>query len=155
MLKKILIAVLILGILGVAAVALLGYGTYKVMDDAVKEREPQFRQYLQMDEAAQNQYVLENIDELLDKVENYADDNPEGKATRERLKELNAQPEIQAALIDVGRSFTASVMLLSNSIVEEMTPEVKAKKESDEFEARMEKYTNLIKAADPTLKFGE
>jgi hypothetical protein len=154
MIKKILLGALILGII---AFAIIGYGTYKIADEALKEQEPKLRQYVQMDEAAQNQYVLENIEELLSKIDVDENDPADKKEKWERIRELNAQPEIQSALINVGRSFTASVIMISSSIVEEMTPETKEKyeKEAKEFEARMEKYKDLVNAADPTLGFGE
>ena len=147
MIKKILLGVLILGVI---VFALIGYGTYKFADETLKEKEPQLRQYLQMDELAQNQYILDNIDELLNKVESQANDNSEDKAKRERLKQLNSQPEIQNALINVGRSLMASVIMLSEPIVNDMSPEIKAQyqKEADEFDARFDKYQKLVDAAD-------
>ena len=151
MIKKILLGVVILGVI---AFAIIGYGTYKVADEALKEREPQLRQYLQLDEAAQNQYILENIDELLSKVDLDKDGKPEDKEYFARLKELNSQPEIQKALIDAGRAVIATGIMLSEPIVNDMSAEVKAKyqAESDEFEARIDKYSKLIEAADPSFK---
>ena len=151
MVKKILLGVVILGLI---AFAIIGYGTYKVADEALKEREPQLRQYLQLDEAAQNQYILENIDELLSKVDLDKDGKPEDKENFARLKELNSQPEIQKALIDTGRAVIATGIMLSEPIVNDMSAEVKAKyqAESDEFEARIDKYSKLIEAADPRFK---
>lgn len=154
MIKKILIGVLILAVLGVAAFALLGYGTYKVVDEAVKEREPQFRQYLQMDTDAQNQYVLQNIEDLLSKIDIDKDGKPETKEKWERLQKLNSQPEIQNALINVGRSLTARFILFSDPIVNDMDLETKTKyeNEANEFDLRLDKYTKLVEAADPTFK---
>ena len=151
MIKKILLGVVILGVI---AFAVIGYGTYKVADEALKDREPQLRQYLQLDEAAQNQYILENIDELLSKVDLDKDGKPEDKENFARLKELNSQPEIQKALIDTGRAVIATGIMLSEPIVNDMSAEVKAKyqAESDEFEARIDKYSKLIEAADPRFK---
>ena len=151
MIKKILLGVVILGVI---AFAVIGYGTYKVADEALKDREPQLRQYLQLDETAQNQYILENIDELLSKVDLDKDGKPEDKENFARLKELNSQPEIQKALIDTGRAVIATGIMLSEPIVNDMSAEVKAKyqAESDEFEARIDKYSKLIEAADPSFK---
>ena len=151
MIKKILLGVVILGVI---AFAVIGYGTYKVADEALKDREPQLRQYLQLDETAQNQYILENIDELLSKVDLDKDGKPEDKENFARLKELNSQPEIQKALIDTGRAVIATGIMLSEPIVNDMSAEVKAKyqAESDEFEARIDKYSKLIEAADPRFK---
>ena len=142
MIKKILLGVVILGLI---AFAIIGYGTYKVADEALKEREPQLRQYLELDAAAQD--ILSTAD--LDK-----DGKTEDKETIERLKELNTQPEIQNALIQFGRSVIATGIMLSEPIVNDMTPEVKEKyqKEVDELETRLDKYSKLIEAADPRFK---
>ncbi|MBR4903812.1 MAG: hypothetical protein IKZ53_04005 [Selenomonadaceae bacterium] len=154
MVKKILIGVLILGILGVAAFALLGYGTYKVVDEAIKEREPQLRQYLQMDTDAQNQYVLNNIEEILSKVDLDKDGKPDDKEQWEKFKQLNSQPEIQNAMINAGRSFLASIIMLSEPIVNDMTPEIKKQyeNEADEFEKRCDIYSKLLKDAGLDIK---
>ena len=151
MIKKILIGVVILGVI---LFALFGYGTYKVANEALKEHEPQLRQYLQMDEATQNKYILDNMNELFTKVDLDKDGKPEDKEKLKRLMKLNEQPEIQKAFIDVGRSTLASIIMLSDSIVKDMSADIKAKyeKESEEFEARADKYSKLIEAADPTLK---
>lgn len=150
MIKKILLGVVVLGVI---LVAIMGYGTYKVADETLKEKEPQLRQYVQMDEAAQNKYVLENINELFSKIDLDNDGKPEDKEKLERLMKLNEQPDIQAASINIGRSLLASVILLSDPIVNDMSAEVKAKyeKESKELETRLEKYQKLIEAADPSL----
>ena len=66
MLKKILLT--IIAVL-VAGGALMLYGTYKAADEFVKKNEPQLRQYIQLDEAAQNKYVLENADDILAQAE--------------------------------------------------------------------------------------
>ena len=151
MIKKILIGVVILGVI---LFALFGYGTYKVANEALKEHEPQLRQYLQMDEATQNKYILDNMNELFTKVDLDKDGKPEDKEKLKRLMKLNEQPEIQKAFIDVGRSTLASIIMLSDSIVKDMSADIKAKyeKESEEFEARADKYSKLIEAADSTLK---
>ena len=141
-------------ILGAILIAILGYGTYKVADDVLKEAEPRLRNYLQMDEAAQNQYILDNFNEVLPEVNLYKGGKPEDKERLQRLMKLNEQPEIQKALIDVGRSSLASLILSFESIVKDMSADIKAKyeKESKEFETRADKYSKLVEAADPTLK---
>ena len=151
MIKKILLGVVILGVI---AFAIIGYGTYKVADEALKEREPQLRQYIQLDEAAQDKYILENVDELFAKIDLDKDGKPEDKEKLARFKELNSQPEIQKALIAAGRSVIATGIMLSEPIVNDMSAEVKAKyqAESDEFEARIDKYSKLLEAADPSFK---
>lgn len=151
MIKKILLVVFVLGII---IVAFLGYGTYKVADEVWKEQEPKLRQYVQLDEAAQNKFLLENIDELLTKVDLDKDGKPEEKEQIEKLKKLNTQPEIQSALIDLSRSFMAVGVTISDSILKDLSADAKAKyqKEADEFEARAKKYSELVEAADPSFK---
>ena len=151
MIKKILLGLVILGVI---AFAIIGYGTYKVADKALKDYEPQLRQYLQMDEAAQDKYVLNNIDELLSEIDLDKDGKPEDKEDLERLKELNTRPEIQKALGEVGRSLMALMIMASEPIVKDMTSELQAKyqKESDALEVRIDKYSKLIEAADSRFK---
>ena len=155
MIKKILIGLVILSaIVGVISVGLMGYGTYKVADEVIKAQEPKLRHYIQLDEAAQNKYILENVDELLAKVDLDKDGKPEDKEKVQRLRELNnTQPEIQNALVDLGRSFMATGVMISDPIVKDMNADVKAKyeKESDQLEARLDKYSKLVDAVDPSL----
>ena len=145
MIKKILLGVVIIG---VAVVAILSYGTYKVVDDTLKDKEPQLRQYLQMDEATQNKYILDNAQELLAKVDLDKDGKPEEKEQLELLKQLNQKPEIQSAMIDLGRSVVAGLITMSDPIVKDMSADIKAKyeKETEQFEARFDKYTKLLEA---------
>ena len=97
---------------------------------------------------------MANVDELFAKIDLDKDGKPEDKEKLARLKELNSQPEIQKALIDAGKSLMAVAIMLSEPIVNDLTPELKAKyqTESDELEARVEKYSKLIEAADPSFK---
>lgn len=151
MIKKILLGLVVLGAIGIA---IMGYSTYKVADEFLKEKEPQLRQYIQLDEAAQNKYILDNVNELFMKVDLDKDGKPEDKENLKRLMKLNEQPEIQNAFVNVGRSVLAGAILYSDSIVKDMSADVKAKyqKEADEFEARADKYSKLVEAADPTFK---
>ena len=151
MLKKILIGVVVLGAI---LIAFLGYGTHKVADEVLKETEPRLRNYLQMDEATQNQYILDNFNEVLPKVDFYKGGKPEDKERLQRLMKLNEQPEIKKAFIDVARSSLASFILSFDTIVKDMSAGDKAKyeKEAKEFETRADKYSKLVETADPTLK---
>ena len=138
----------------VAGGALMLYGTYKVVDNTLKEKEPQLRQYMQMDEAAQDKYISDNFTELLNGIDLDKDGKPEDKEQLELMKKANANPEIQQALVEVGRSFLASTILFSDSITKDMSADVKAKyeKESNEFETRLDKYTKLLEAAGVKIK---
>ena len=144
--KKVLFGIVALLVVGGA---LMIYGTYKVVDDTLKEREPQLRQYMQMDEAAQNKFILDNATELLKGIDLNKDGKPEDQENLERLKQANTNPEVQQALAAVGRSFMASAILFSDSITKDMSEDVKTKyqKESGEFDKRIERYTKLLEAA--------
>lgn len=133
----------------VAGGAVMLYGTYKVVDDAVKAKEPQLRQYVQMDAAAQDKYIVDNFTELLNGADLNKDGKPEDKETLERFKQANTNPEIQKALVELGRSFMASAALMSESITKDMSADVKDKyqKESDQLETRLDKYSKLLEAA--------
>ena len=146
MLKKILLA--IVAILAVVGAVTL-YGTYKVVDDAFKAKEPQLRQYVQMDEAAQNKYIVDNCTELLDGIDLDKDGKPEEKEQLERIKQLNATPEFQKALVEMVRSFMATAVLMSDSISKDLPDDTKDKyqKESDQLEARLDKYSKMLEAA--------
>ena len=151
MLKKILIAVVILGI---AAVAFIGFGSYAVVKDVIKDKEPQIRQYIQLDEAAQNKYVIDNISDLFAEIDLDKDGEPEEKEKIERLMKVNDNPEVQPALIKVGRSFMASAIMMSDSIVKDLPADAKAKyqQESDKLKANIDAYSDIVEKVDPTLK---
>ena len=144
--KKVLLT--IVAIL-VAGGAVMLYGTYKVVDDALKEKEPQLRQYMQLDEAAQNKYIVDNFTELLAGADLDKDGKPEDKEKLELLKKANTNPEIQQALADVGRSLMAEAILMSDAITKDMNADVKAKyqKEAEQFDTRAQKYSKLLEAA--------
>ena len=133
----------------VAGGAVMLYGTYKAVDEAVKSKEPQLRQYVQMDAAAQDKYIVDNFTELLNGADLNKDGKPEDKETLERFKQANTNPEIQKALVELGRSFLASAALMSESITKDMSADVKDKyqKESDQLETRLDKYSKLLEAA--------
>ena len=143
--KILLVIVVILAIIG----AFTLYGTYKVVDNAFKAKEPQLRQYMQLDEAAQNKFIIDNFTELLEGEDLNKDGKPEDKEQLELFKKANANPEIQQALADVGRSLMAKAILMSDAISKDMSADVKAKyqKESEQFEARADKYSKLLEVA--------
>ena len=144
--KKVLLT--IVAIL-VAGFAVMLYGTYKVVDTALQAKEPQLRQYMRLDEAAQNKYIVDNFTELLEGADLDKDGTPEDKEQLELLKKANTNPEIQQALADVGRSLMAEAILMSDAITKDMSADVKAKyqKESEQFETRADKYSKLLEAA--------
>jgi len=145
MLKKILLAILaILAIVG--AVAL--YSTYKVVDTSIKLKEPQLRQYVQMDEAAQNKYIVDNYVEIMDGMDINKDGTPEQKAELELFKQMNNDPNVKQALIEMGRSLMATAVLMSDNVTNELSAEDKTKyeRERDQLTTRLENYNKLLEA---------
>lgn len=143
MIKKILLTVVLLLVVGGALVI---YGTYKAASDFMTENEPQMRAYVQMTPEEQDNYVLTHAGELLAKIKDSS--KPEDKSNMEKFEMMNKDnPELQKAMIGVGRSLMASVILLSDPIVKEMSEETKAayQKEADEFSERLDKYEALLK----------
>ena len=151
MIKKVLLGLVILGVI---AFAIIGYGTYKVADEALKNKEPQLRQYIQLDEAAQEKYILENVNEFLVGIDIDKDGKPEDKEKLEKFKEINARPEVQKALAEFGRSFMATAITASENITKDLSPEVKEKyeKEAEQLDTRLDKYKNLVDAAEAAAK---
>lgn len=149
MIKKILLT--IIAIL-VAGGAMMIYGTYKAADEYVKEKEPQLREYVAMDETAQNKYVLENADELLAQVT--AEVEPEEKANVDLFNEIKGDPAVQKALTDLGRAVMAVAILHSEKIVEDLSENVKAQFESEksQLKARLEKYGEVLEEAEAKFK---
>jgi len=146
MFKKILLVVLVLlAIIGAFTI----YGSYKVVDNAIKLKEPQMRQYVQMDEAAQNKYIVDNYVEIMDGVDINKDGTPEQKAELELLKQVNTAPDVRKALVEMGRSLMATAVLMSDNVTNELSADDKAKykQERDQLTARLEKYSDLIEAA--------
>lgn len=137
MLKKILIAVGILAVLGIVGIVFIG----NKIDSALKAREPEFRQYLTMTVEEQNAYVEQNIDIFLQMMMQKADEK--GQAAFDKIKN---DPEVRAAAVEFGRSIVAGFIMASEPIVKDMAEDVKAqiKAEADEIESRGDKYTKLL-----------
>ncbi|MBR1646317.1 MAG: hypothetical protein IJ685_06020 [Selenomonadaceae bacterium] len=150
MLKKILLTIIAVLIAGGA---LMIYGTYKVADEAIKAKEPQLRQYIQLDEAAQNKYVIEHAEELLKEVTT-EDVSPEDKEDMELFNEAQKYPEMQAALLKVGRSLFAKAIVHSDAIVKDLSADVKAKyqAEADAFSDNLKVYGDTLKQIGDKIK---
>ena len=149
MIKKALLTIVAILIAGGA---MMLYGTYKAADDFVQRNEPQLRQYAQMDEAAQNQYVLENADELLEQAQ--ANAKPEDKANTELLVKIKDDPAVQKALQDLGRAIMAAAILHSEELAQDLNASLKAKFEAEKSQLteRLEKYAEASTAAEEKLK---
>ena len=137
MLKKILIGVIVLF---VAGVAFMVYGTYQVTDEILKSKEPQLRQYMQLDEAAQNQYVMEHAVEVFNEMMKQ-DIKPEDKQDVALFEAVQKYPEVQQALLKFGRSFFAEAIVHSDALVKELSADAKAK-----YQAEADKFTDNFKA---------
>ena len=124
-------------------------GVIKVADDWVKEKEPELRQYVQMTEVEQNEYVEKHMDELFRRVEEYAKGHSENasKEQREKWIELEKDPEAKAAGIQLGRSIVAALIMASDPITAELSADDKTKyeNESNDTEQRTETYTKFMK----------
>ena len=142
--KKILIGIVILGVI---VAGIFVYGTFKVAD----VMEGRAIEYAKLDENAQNKYILDNVTEILTSAnaDLDGDGKPEDKEQIERLIKANKDPATQQALLEVGRSFMASLVLAYDSISKDMDAAIKAKyeQESKNFDAKFDKYKALIKAA--------
>ena len=148
MLKKILLTIVLVLLAGGALVI---YGTYKAADEVLKEQEPQLRQYMQMSEAQQNEYILENAVELLTSAA--ANAKPDEKENIELMEKTKDDPAVQKALIDLGRALMAKALMHSDALVKEMSDSVKAKfkAESEDLTGALERYGNVLDAAKAKL----
>lgn len=150
MIKKIFLT--IVAVL-VAGAALSIYGMYMAADDVIKTSEPQLREYVQMDEPAQNKYVLDHADELLAQAALETDD-PEDKQTLNLWSEIKNDPAVQKATTELGRAILAAAVLHSEAIVKDMNAQLKAKfeQEKSELTDRLAKYSDVVDAAEKALK---
>lgn len=151
MLKKILLTIVLFALV---AIGFVGYGSYKVVNDTIKNKEPQIRQYIQLDEAMQNKYIIDNVSELLTDIDLDNDGKPEDKEKIKLLMKANDNPEVQQALINLGRSFMASVILSSDSILKDLNENLKDKyqQESEKLKANLEIYSSIVEKIEPALK---
>ena len=150
MLKNILLTIVAVLIAGGA---LMIYGTYKVADEVLTEKEPQLRQYIQLDEAAQNKFVMEHADELLNEMMKQQV-KPEDKEDVELFNAAQKYPEVQAALLKVGRSFFAEAIVHSDAIVKDLSADVKSKyqSEADKFTDNLKAYGEIVQQMGDKIK---
>lgn len=150
MLKKVLIGIGIVVVLGVVIMSLLGYGAVKMASDKFEEHKPELRQYISMTVDEQNAYVEKNLDSLLSQVIKDSN-NAEDQANFEKLK--NA-PDAKAAGIELGRSILAMAILSSDELTAELQDNVKAKfqKEFDELNTRVDNWTKIADKYVPNEK---
>ena len=85
--KKVLVIIGCIVLLFAIILGVTTCGVLKIADDWAKEREPEVRQYLQMNEAEQNAYIEKHMDELFMGISNEI--KPEDKELdKEKLSQI-------------------------------------------------------------------
>lgn len=146
MFKKILIGLLVLGLLAGVAVGLFTYfAVDSALDEIVKEKEPQLRQYVQLDEEKQNQFVLEHGEEWMEMI--MKESKPDEKADLELAKKANQDPEVKEAFIKFARSIFAKGLMRSETILKDLDADEKA-----EYQSEADKFTDNLKIYGDVLE---
>ncbi len=141
MIKKILTIVGLLTIFGIVGMVFL----FNKFESTLKEKEPELRQYITMTVEEQNNYVAANIDKLM---ENFL--SGEGKFDYQKMKQ---DPELNAALINYGRSMVSTFIVTSQFYKElDTDTQAKIKSESDQREIRNAKLQALFDKYDTSKK---
>ena len=137
MLKKLLIGVGILAVIGVAGFLFLG----NKISTFIADKEPEFRQYLSMTREEQNAYVEKNFNEFMQMIMNHSEE--QAKAAYEQIKD---NPEVRAAAVEFGRSIVAGFIMASEPIVKDMAEDLKAQIESEvnAVQSRGDNYRALL-----------
>jgi gas vesicle protein len=146
MLKKILIGVGILAVIGIGAFLFFANKIVGEVKQEMQAREPEFRQYITMSVDEQNAYVDKSWNDLMKVIikrvggQNISEE--EYNATFS-----NETPELKTARIEYGRSVIAAIILSMDSITKDMPAGIKAKlqAEADDTENRSKKYDALQK----------
>ena len=147
MLKKILMVIGALTIIGV--IVLVG-GTYYVgnnITDELEKREPEFRQYVIMTTEEQNAYVSKNVDAFYNLISSLAGESDEELAEFQTvMKQLDSDPEIFQAKVNWGRSIVATFILANENITKDLSADVlqKLQDEKNEKDAHYLEYKKLI-----------
>ena len=144
--KKVLIGVVVLGVI---AVALLGYGTVKMTDTFITDMEPDMRQYVQMDTTGQNKYIETHLDGLLSALKD-KDNSEDTKVATAVMKD----PQVRQAGIEWGRSICALMIIHNDSIANELSPDDKAKfeQEAAEQDNRAQKFQVEFERVEKAVK---
>ena len=128
MLKKILMFIGLLAVLGIGAMMFLG----NKIETKLAEKEPEFRQYVTMTTEEQNAYVEKNFFEFFGAITDYSTREEEAKAALEQIK---ADPEALQAAINMGRSMVAQLILNNENILKDLSAEVHTKLQAEAAEA--------------------
>lgn len=150
MLKKILIVVGIIVVIGAVIIGFIGYNSVQVVNEKLKAHEPEFREYITMTADQQNAYVEKNLELLLSTMIQDADDDK----NKELFKKIQADPDAKAAGIEFGRAIVAKVIMSTDEIVNDLKDDAKNKlqAEADTFTERLDKYSDVLKKYDPELQ---
>ena len=146
MAKKILIVVGILAVIGMIIVGVAGYGVVKVIDEKLKEKEPEFRKYVTMTIEEQNAYVEKNLDFLINTIIQDAKNDNE----KETFEKIKADPSAKQAGIEFGRSIISKLILSSDAITSGLNEETKSKlqTEADAMSTRFDAYSKVLEKYD-------
>ena len=139
MLKKILMFIGLLAVLGIGAMMFLG----NKIETKLAEKEPEFRQYLTMTTEQQNAYVEKNFFEFFGSITDYSTKEEQAKVALEKIK---ADPEGLKIAIDMGSSMVAQLILSNENILKDLSADVhnKLKAEADEGNSRDEKFKTYM-----------
>ena len=139
MLKKILMFIGLLAILGIGAMMFLG----NKIETKLAEKEPEFRQYVTMTTEQQNAYVEKNFFEFFGAITDYSTKEEQVKAALEKMK---TDPEGLKIAIDMGRSMVAQLILNNENILKDLSAEVhnSLQAEAAEGDSRAEKFKTYM-----------
>ena len=146
--KKALIGVSIIGVLGLIAVIIAGYGVFNHLDETMKAQEPMLRQYVKLSDAEKNQFVLDHIDNDMYEFVKFIDTEEQLKKEMAAAREkIMSDPAAKQAALDWGRGYYAYCITVSDSISAELTPEERAKfeAESKDMDNRQERLNKELK----------
>ena len=147
MIKKILMVIGALTIIGV--IVLVG-GTYYVgnkITGELEKREPEFRQYVIMTTEEQNAYVSKNVDAFYNLISSLAGESDEELAEFQTvMKQLDSDPEIFQAKVNWGRSIVATFILANENIRKDLSADVlkKLQEEKNAKDTNYLEYKKLI-----------
>lgn len=150
MLKKILIAIGVLVVLGVIGIVFIG----NKIDSKIKEKEPEFRQYVAMTTEDQNAYVQKHFYEIFSFIRDDQSDKEESIRDKASLQQMENDPAAMQAQLAMGRSLVAMFILDNDNIKKDLTPEQIAafQAEADQFDANTDKYNDYIEKYFPQSK---
>lgn len=150
MLKKILIFIGILAVLGIVGIVFVG----NKIDSKIKEKEPEFRQYVTMTTEEQNAYVQKHFDEVFSFIRDDLSDKESSLRDKASLQQMESDPAAMQAQIAMGRSLVAMFILDNENIAKDLTPEQRAafQAEADQFESNTDKYNDFIEKYFPQSK---